>query len=207
MQWNGPNLHAAASSSLITWSLTLLAMGWGKTNPSSEIFCLFAIFLFWKTLLLIIVLAWPDRVACKEINIGWTQSNLVYIYILYSSALFLLKNFQETEIMDFLCVVWLFVQRALEVLLIILSGTQLFCTGAIHAGASEVVALESRRWWTGTEWEIRTSIFVEIVLNIFFFLKKKKILFFNWFVLAECCLINIYIYIYISVVGMIFLSV
>ena len=26
-QWNGPNLHAAAASSLVTWALTLLAMG------------------------------------------------------------------------------------------------------------------------------------------------------------------------------------
>ncbi|KAM7462985.1 hypothetical protein LguiA_031106 [Lonicera macranthoides] len=42
IQWDAPNLHAAASSSLTTWSLTLLAMG----------------------------------LACKEINIGWTYSNL-----------------------------------------------------------------------------------------------------------------------------------
>lgn len=26
-QWNGPNLHTAAASSLATWALTLLAMG------------------------------------------------------------------------------------------------------------------------------------------------------------------------------------
>ncbi|KAK3010647.1 hypothetical protein RJ639_011812 [Escallonia herrerae] len=42
IQWDVPNLHAAAASSLATWSLTLLAMG----------------------------------LACKEINIGWTDSNL-----------------------------------------------------------------------------------------------------------------------------------
>ncbi|KAA8527537.1 hypothetical protein F0562_034748 [Nyssa sinensis] len=42
IQWNAPNLHAAAASSLATWALTLLAMG----------------------------------LACKEINIGQTQSNL-----------------------------------------------------------------------------------------------------------------------------------
>ncbi|KAL3505834.1 hypothetical protein ACH5RR_031216 [Cinchona calisaya] len=72
LEWNLPNLHAAAASSLMTWLLTLLAMG----------------------------------LACKEINIGWTQSNL----------------------------------RTLEVILIILSGTQLFCTGAIHAGVHDLVA-------------------------------------------------------------------
>ncbi|KAF5465601.1 hypothetical protein F2P56_015587 [Juglans regia] len=41
-QWNAPNLHAAAASSLATWGLTLLAMG----------------------------------LACKEIELGWTNSNL-----------------------------------------------------------------------------------------------------------------------------------
>ncbi|KAK6255049.1 AWPM-19-like - like 3 [Theobroma cacao] len=70
LQWDAPNLNAAASSSLLTWALTLLAMG----------------------------------LACKEINIGWTEANL----------------------------------RTLEVLTIIASATQLFCTGAIHAGAEEV---------------------------------------------------------------------
>lgn len=70
IQWNAPNLHAAAFSSLTTWLLTLLAMG----------------------------------LACKEIDMGWTDSNL----------------------------------RTLEVILIILSGTQMFCTGAIHAGIGDV---------------------------------------------------------------------
>ncbi|CAA2980047.1 uncharacterized protein LOC111393423 isoform X2 [Olea europaea var. sylvestris] len=42
LQWDTPNLHAAAASSLVTWLLTLLAMG----------------------------------LACKEIDIGWTGSNL-----------------------------------------------------------------------------------------------------------------------------------
>ncbi|KAL2469972.1 AWPM-19-like family protein [Abeliophyllum distichum] len=70
IQWDAPNLHAAAASSLVTWLLTLLAMG----------------------------------LACKEINIGWTESNL----------------------------------RTLETLLIIGSGTQLFCTAAIHAGVAGV---------------------------------------------------------------------
>ncbi|KAJ9700192.1 hypothetical protein PVL29_005827 [Vitis rotundifolia] len=42
IQWNLSNLHAAAASSLLTWLLTLLAMG----------------------------------LACKEINMGWTDSNL-----------------------------------------------------------------------------------------------------------------------------------
>ncbi|XP_027121216.1 membrane protein PM19L-like [Coffea arabica] len=74
IQWNLPNLHAAAASSLMTWLLTLLAMG----------------------------------LACKEIHKGWTESNL----------------------------------RTLEVILIILSGTQLFCTGAIHAGVEDLVARE-----------------------------------------------------------------
>ncbi|GAU12032.1 hypothetical protein TSUD_196560 [Trifolium subterraneum] len=41
-QWNAPNLDAAAMSSLTTWALTLLAMGF----------------------------------ACKEIELGWTDSNL-----------------------------------------------------------------------------------------------------------------------------------
>ncbi|KAJ4721839.1 AWPM-19-like family protein [Melia azedarach] len=69
LQWDLPNLNAAAASSLITWSLTLLAMG----------------------------------VGCKEIDLGWTQSNL----------------------------------RTLEVMTIIVSATQLFCTGAIHAGVGD----------------------------------------------------------------------
>ncbi|KAH1046821.1 hypothetical protein J1N35_037605 [Gossypium stocksii] len=68
-QWDAPNLNAAAASSLLTWALTLLAMG----------------------------------LACKEINIGWTDANL----------------------------------RTLEVMTIIVSSTQLFCTGAIHAGAED----------------------------------------------------------------------
>ncbi|GAV60890.1 AWPM-19 domain-containing protein [Cephalotus follicularis] len=72
LQWNLPNLNAAAFSSLTTWALTLLAMG----------------------------------LACKEINLGWTDSNL----------------------------------RTLEVMTIIVSGTQLFCTGAIHGGVEELVA-------------------------------------------------------------------
>ncbi|KAK3175715.1 hypothetical protein Dsin_029454 [Dipteronia sinensis] len=69
LQWNVPSLNAAAASSFIAWSLTLLAMG----------------------------------LACKEINIGYTDSNL----------------------------------RTLEVMTIIVSATQLFCTGAIHVGAEE----------------------------------------------------------------------
>ncbi|VVB15111.1 unnamed protein product [Arabis nemorensis] len=74
LQWDSPNLHSAAASSLISWSLTLLAMG----------------------------------LACKEINIGWTEANL----------------------------------RTLEVMTIIVSGTQLLCTGAIHVGVGETVAVE-----------------------------------------------------------------
>ncbi|KAE8658469.1 binding protein [Hibiscus syriacus] len=69
LQWNGPNLCAAASSSLLTWALTMLAMG----------------------------------LACKDIYVGWTDANL----------------------------------RTLEVMTIIASATQLFCTGAIHAGAED----------------------------------------------------------------------
>ncbi|BFG15268.1 hypothetical protein CerSpe_015420 [Prunus speciosa] len=42
VQWDSPNLHTAAASSLGTFSLTLLAMG----------------------------------LACKEIQLGWTDSNL-----------------------------------------------------------------------------------------------------------------------------------
>ncbi|CAI8610517.1 unnamed protein product [Vicia faba] len=70
-QWNAPNLDAAAMSSLITWALTLLAMGF----------------------------------ACKEIELGWTDSNL----------------------------------RTLETITIIVTATQLLCTGVIHVGASEVI--------------------------------------------------------------------
>ncbi|XVF38115.1 hypothetical protein REPUB_Repub20aG0070700 [Reevesia pubescens] len=70
IQWDAPNLSAATASSLLTWTLTLLAMG----------------------------------LACKEINIGWTDANL----------------------------------RTLEVMTIIVSATQLFCTVAINAGAEEV---------------------------------------------------------------------
>ncbi|KAG6483646.1 hypothetical protein ZIOFF_060298 [Zingiber officinale] len=61
-------LFSAAASSVIAWSLTLLAMG----------------------------------LACKEISIGWRCASL----------------------------------RTLETFTIILSGTQLLCTGAIHAGAA-----------------------------------------------------------------------
>ncbi|KAL7144620.1 hypothetical protein ABFS83_07G024500 [Erythranthe nasuta] len=71
MQWNAPNLHAAATSSLVSLLLTVLAMGF----------------------------------ACKEIDIGWTDSNL----------------------------------RTLETILIMVSGTQLFCTAAIHIGVHDVV--------------------------------------------------------------------
>ncbi|KAH0725846.1 hypothetical protein KY290_001676 [Solanum tuberosum] len=74
IQWNAPNLHAAASSSLTTWLLTLLAMG----------------------------------LACKEINKGWSDSNL----------------------------------RTLETMLVILGGTQMFCTVAIHAGIEDVITRE-----------------------------------------------------------------
>ncbi|KAJ4847242.1 hypothetical protein Tsubulata_004647 [Turnera subulata] len=70
LQWNVPNLQAAATYSLPALSLTILAMGLG----------------------------------CKEIDIGWTDSNL----------------------------------RTLEVITIIVSGTQLFCTGAIHASLEDV---------------------------------------------------------------------
>ncbi|XP_039062133.1 uncharacterized protein LOC120206599 [Hibiscus syriacus] len=69
LQWNGPSLCVIASSSLLTWALTMLAMG----------------------------------LACKEIYIGWTYANL----------------------------------RTWEVMTIIASATQLFCTGAIHAGAGD----------------------------------------------------------------------
>ncbi|KAJ3687572.1 hypothetical protein LUZ61_016736 [Rhynchospora tenuis] len=65
MQGRLGSILSAAASSIITWGLTLLAMG----------------------------------LACKEISIGPRPANL----------------------------------RALETLTIILSGTQLFCTGAIHA--------------------------------------------------------------------------
>ncbi|GER32353.1 AWPM-19-like family protein [Striga asiatica] len=71
-QWNAPNLHAAASSSLVAWLLTLLAMG----------------------------------VACNEISIGWIESNL----------------------------------RILETALILVSGSHLFSTVAIHIGVADVVA-------------------------------------------------------------------
>ncbi|PWA77808.1 AWPM-19-like family protein [Artemisia annua] len=69
-QWKASNLYAASASALISWSLTLLAMGF----------------------------------ACKEIDIGWSSSNL----------------------------------RALEVFLIIVSGTQLVSMVTIHAGIEEL---------------------------------------------------------------------
>ncbi|GMI96164.1 hypothetical protein like AT5G18970 [Hibiscus trionum] len=67
LQWDGPNLGAAAASSLLTWALSMLATG----------------------------------LACKEIYIGWTDANL----------------------------------RTLEVMTVITSATQLFCTAAIHSSA------------------------------------------------------------------------
>ncbi|XP_072975997.1 membrane protein PM19L [Typha angustifolia] len=66
-RWNPASLLSAAASSIITWALTLLAMG----------------------------------LACKEISIGWRSASL----------------------------------RTMETLTIVLTGTQLLCTGAIHAGA------------------------------------------------------------------------
>ncbi|KAJ0034832.1 hypothetical protein Pint_24945 [Pistacia integerrima] len=75
LQGDVPNLNAAAASSLITWSLTLLAMG----------------------------------LACKEIDLGWTDSNL----------------------------------RTLEVMTIIVSATQLFCTGSLHAGVEDAAAWQT----------------------------------------------------------------
>ncbi|GER37448.1 heavy metal transport/detoxification superfamily protein [Striga asiatica] len=74
IQWDAPNLHAAATSSLISWLLTMLSMG----------------------------------LACKEIDIGWTDSNLV-------------KDL-----------------RTLETILILLGGTQLFCTAAIYIGVDDL---------------------------------------------------------------------
>ncbi|KAL5541709.1 hypothetical protein UlMin_009419 [Ulmus minor] len=71
-QWTAANLHAAATSSLAAWALTLLAMG----------------------------------LACKEIELGWTDANL----------------------------------RTLEVMTIIVSGTQTFSIFALQAGVEEAVA-------------------------------------------------------------------
>ncbi|XP_062108479.1 membrane protein PM19L [Humulus lupulus] len=76
-QWNGPNLHTASASYLLSWALTLLAMG----------------------------------LACKEIQLGWTDANL----------------------------------RTLEVITIIVSGTQMFSILAIHGGVEEVIARERAR--------------------------------------------------------------
>nr|GEZ16524.1 membrane protein PM19L [Tanacetum cinerariifolium] len=69
-QWKASNLYAASASALISWSLTLLAMGF----------------------------------ACKEIDIGWSGSTL----------------------------------RALEVILIIVSGTQFLSMVTIQAGIEEL---------------------------------------------------------------------
>nr|GEU59285.1 AWPM-19-like family protein [Tanacetum cinerariifolium] len=69
-QWKASSLYAASASALITWSLTLLAMGF----------------------------------ACKEIDIGWSGSTL----------------------------------RALEVILIIVSGTQFLSMVTIQAGIEEL---------------------------------------------------------------------
>ncbi|KMT09974.1 hypothetical protein BVRB_5g121900 [Beta vulgaris subsp. vulgaris] len=76
MQWTVASLYAASTSSLVTWALTLLAMG----------------------------------LASKEIDIGYTDSNL----------------------------------RTLEVIMIIVSGTQLLCTGAIHVTAEDVYGTARR---------------------------------------------------------------
>ncbi|XP_057729970.1 membrane protein PM19L [Arachis stenosperma] len=76
-KWNASNLYAAAMSSMTTWALTLLAMGF----------------------------------ACKEIQLGWTDSNL----------------------------------RTLEIITIIVSGTQLLNTGVIHVGVSEIISYRDGR--------------------------------------------------------------
>ncbi|XP_008798859.1 LOW QUALITY PROTEIN: membrane protein PM19L [Phoenix dactylifera] len=74
IQWNPCSLLSAAASSIITWALTLLAMG----------------------------------LACKEISISLRPPSL----------------------------------RTLETLTIILSGTQLLCTGTLNAGATATTAHE-----------------------------------------------------------------
>ncbi|XP_021770062.1 uncharacterized protein LOC110734288 [Chenopodium quinoa] len=76
MQWTVASLYAAATSSLGTFALTILAMG----------------------------------LACKEIDIGYTGANL----------------------------------RTLEVIMIIVSGTQLLCTGAINVAADNAAAATRR---------------------------------------------------------------
>lgn len=57
-------------------------------------------------------------------------------------------------------------QRTLEVLTIIVSGTQLLCTGAIHAGVGETVAVE--RPHTGRVW---VSKLRERFIGLVFFLQ------------------------------------
>ncbi|KAG8481099.1 hypothetical protein CXB51_025886 [Gossypium anomalum] len=78
-QWDAPNLNAAAASSLLTWALTLLAMGLKFNNFTKE------------SIRMQRDQHWLDR--CQFADIGSDD--------------------------------------------IIVSGTQLFCTGAIHAGAED----------------------------------------------------------------------
>lgn len=70
------------------------------------------------------------RLACKEIDIGWTGSNLVSKIPFDKKKLSFFMNVEL--ILD-----WNLPQRTLEILLIIVSGTQLFCTAAINMGVDD----------------------------------------------------------------------
>ncbi|RVX21725.1 hypothetical protein CK203_001393 [Vitis vinifera] len=72
IQWNPSNLHAAAASSLITWLLTLLAMG--NKQIALSLHLQFPPLV--SAMNPCIIIHSLCRLACKEINIGWADSTL-----------------------------------------------------------------------------------------------------------------------------------
>lgn len=79
------NLHAAAASSLVTLFLTFLAMGWEwDLSPSSHTYIYNFLCRVKNKRIWVLSIKWSlqydlcsCRLACKEINIGWIDANLV----------------------------------------------------------------------------------------------------------------------------------
>ncbi|CAK9180881.1 unnamed protein product [Ilex paraguariensis] len=127
IQSNLSNLHAAAASSLITWSLTLLAMGekdhWRKSHnhDGSNV----------------LVKSNPTKTQKKP------KKTLVIKHAKLTSGyekvrrVFWGFGFGEFFIHE--------IMRSLETLMIILSGTQLFCMGTIHVGVEDVISRQRIR--------------------------------------------------------------
>lgn len=91
--WNAPNLHAAYASALASLSLTLLALGL-MPLLSHSVFTWNLSFLLSSTFnsfmfIIVFLINVRCRFACKEINIGWTDSALVnssFFFLLITSS-------------------------------------------------------------------------------------------------------------------------